>query len=413
MLDTQTNSQDAEPKLPFDLNPLRRSLLAGSAYAGVLALFRPAVALAQAPAAPRPLPALASFKDPGSMIVHSSSTIETRRAAMGLVVTPVNQLYVRNNLNPPDASVVAKPDAWQVQVEGVRRPATLTLAELKKMPTETVTMVLQCSGNGRGYFPSKPSGTPWQTGAAGCVMWTGVPVKELARRLGGVDRVAKFMTGTGGEVLPAGVDIKTRVERSVPVAAMEDALLAWELNGQPIPLAHGGPLRLIVPGYTGVNSVKYVKRLAFTEVESDANIQQTNYRMTPSDEKSYRPSDPSVWQMQPKSFVTAPLPESGPLRAGRTRVEGLAFGGMHDVAKVDVSVDGGASWKPARLVGPDLGRYAWRRFEADVDLPAGEHVITSRMTDTRGTVQAEQRIENKGGYMNSSWRDHAVKVTVA
>ena len=88
------------------------------------------------------------------MIVHSSSTIETRRAAMGLVVTPVNQLYVRNNLNPPDASVVAKPDAWQVQVEGVRRPATVTLAELKKMPTETVTMVLQCSGNGRGYFPS-------------------------------------------------------------------------------------------------------------------------------------------------------------------------------------------------------------------------------------------------------------------
>ena len=168
-----------------------------------------------------------------------------------------------------------------------------------------------------------------------------------------------------------------------------------------------------MPGYTGVNSVKYVKRLAFTEVESDANIQQTNYRMTPSDEKSYRPSDPSVWQMQPKSFVTAPLPESGPLRAGRTRVEGLAFGGMHDVAKVDVSVDGGASCEPARLVGSALGRYAWRRFEADVDLPAGEHVITSRMTDTRGTVQAEQRIENKGGYINSSWRDHAVKVTVA
>ncbi len=388
---------------------LRRALLTGSASAGVMA-FLPS---AWAQGAPRPLPAYASFKDAGAMIVHSSNTLETRRAAMGGTITPLSQLYVRNNLNPPDASVVANPDVWQVEVSGVRRPRSFTVGELKKMGVETVAMVLQCSGNGRGFIPSKPSGTPWQVGAAGCVMWTGVPLRNVAKALGGVNRQAKYITGTGGEVLPAGVDIKTRVERSVPVSALEDALLAWEINGQPIPLAHGGPLRLIVPGYNGVNNVKYLKLLAFTEEQSDSNIQQTNYRMTPVNEKSYRASDPAVWEMQPKSFVTAPLPEQGTLRAGRARIEGVAFGGMHAVAKVEVSTDGGASWVPARLVGPDLGRFAWRRFEADVDLPAGSRTITSRMTDVKGTVQDEHRIENKGGYVNSSWRDHAVTVTVA
>src|SRR5690606_18931331 len=145
-----------------------------------------------------------------------------------------------------------------------------------------VAAVLQCSGNGRGYFPSKPSGTKWQVGAAGCVIWSGVPVRQLAAALGGVDGSARFITGTGGETLPAGVDPKSViVERSVPIKAMEHALLAWEMNGQPVPTAHGGPLRLIVPGYSGVNNIKYVKRLAFTQNETDARIQAQGYRMAP------------------------------------------------------------------------------------------------------------------------------------
>lgn len=202
---------------------LRRALLTGSASAGVMA-FLPS---AWAQGAPRPLPAYASFKDAGAMIVHSSNTLETRRAAMGGTITPLSQLYVRNNLNPPDASVVANPDVWQVEVSGVRRPRSFTVGELKKMGVETVAMVLQCSGNGRGFIPSKPSGTPWQVGAAGCVMWTGVPLRNVAKALGGVNRQAKYITGTGGEVLPAGVDIKTRVERSVPVSATAGVGNQW------------------------------------------------------------------------------------------------------------------------------------------------------------------------------------------
>ena len=348
------------------------------------------------------------------MIVHSANTIETRRGAAGNgALTTVNQLYVRNNLTPPNEAIVAKPDEWVVRVEGVRRPKSLTVRELKAMRNESVAMVLQCSGNGRGMFPSKPSGTGWQVGAAGCVMWTGVPVRDLVHVTGGVLPGMLFMTGTGGEVLPTGVDAKSRIERSVPAAAMENAILAWEINGQPIPLAHGGPLRLVVPGFTGVNSVKYVKKLAFTAAESDSSIQQTDYRMTPAAEASMRPTDPSVWQMPPKSWINTPLAGDANLRANGFLIQGVAFAGVNAVKQVDVSVDGGKTWQRAALVGPDLGRFAWRQFELSVQLPAGRHVLASRVTDVRGMVQVENRVENKGGYLNSSWRDHAVSITVA
>lgn len=402
-------------------SPRRRHLLAGSAGAlaalgmgGARAQSAPAPAAAPAtPAGAKPLPAYAAWKDPSSVIVHSSNTIETRRQAFGQgLVTPANRLYVRNNLPPPDASILADRDAWTVQVEGVRKPRALSVAELKSMGVETVPMVLQCSGNGRGYFPSKPSGTPWTVGAAGCVVWTGVPVRTVVEALGGLDEAARFMTGTGGEKLPEGVDPKSvLVERSVPLAALGDALLAWEMNGEPIPLAHGGPLRLIVPGYTGVNNIKYVKRLAFTAKESDAKIMTHGYRISPPGTQ-HDPSQPSVLEMNVKSWVNAPAGDA-PLKAGPTVITGVAFGGTHAVQKVEVSVDGGRTWRTARFVGPELGKYAWRQFALPVTLPAGTHVIASRATDASGQVQPEQRLENTGGYNNNSWLDHALKVTVA
>lgn len=394
-------------------NPMRRTLLTGTGAAIAAGAFGSlSSAFAQGPAV-RPLPAYAAFKDAGSVIVHSANTIETRRGAAGNgALTTVNQLYVRNNLAPPSADIVAKPDEWTVQIEGVRRPRVLTVRELKTRRTESVAMVLQCSGNGRGMFPSKPSGTPWQVGAAGCVMWTGVPVRDLLAATGGMLPGMLFMTGTGGEVLPAGIDPKSRIERSVPAAAMASALLAWEINGQPIPLAHGGPLRLIVPGFTGVNSVKYVKKLAFTTAESDSSIQQNDYRMTPATETSVKPSDPSVWEMPPKSWINLPLAGDPQLRAGGVVIQGVAFAGVNAVKQVDVSVDGGKTWQRAALVGLDLGRFAWRQFELPVQLPAGRHVLASRVTDVRGNVQVENRVENKAGYLNSSWRDHAVAINI-
>ena len=397
----------------------RRRLLAGSASAlaaAGLASWSSGALAQQAAAAAKPLPPyLAGWKDADSLIVHSSNTLETRRGAFGTsVVTPSSKLFVRNNLSPPDASIVAHRDAWEIHLAGVKSPRKVTVGELKTMGLETVAMVLQCSGNGRGYFPSKPSGTGWTVGAAGCVVWSGVPVRAVVEALGGVEKGGIYMTGTGGEKLPEGIDPKTIVvERSMPVAAMQDALLAWEMNGEPIPLAHGGPLRLIVPGYTGVNNIKYIQQLAFTPHESEARIMSHGYRMTPLGGTS-DPSQPSVQEMSVKSWINSPLPEDGTLKAGSmAQIEGVAFGGMHAVKGVEVSIDGGKTWQAARFVGPDLGKYAWRQFVLQAKLPAGSHLLASRATDTAGNVQPETRGENKSGYNNTSWTDHAVTVTVA
>lgn len=407
----ETGVANAPASLP------RRQILAGSVSALAAAGFAGIGTTAAAqtnPVVPKPLPAYVGWKDPNSLIVHSATTIETKRQAFGSgLVTPAEQLYIRNNLPAPDSAILADRDAWEVAVEGVNQPRTLTLRELKSIGLETVAMVLQCSGNGRGYFPSKPSGTPWQVGAAGCVVWTGVPVRLVADALGGVSAGMSFMTGTGGERLPDGIDPKSIiVERSVPAQAMTDAMLAWEMNGMPISLAHGGPLRLIVPGYTGVNNIKYIKRLAFTAQESEARIMSHGYRISPPGGKG-DPTQPSVQEMAVKSWINGPGTDGLPVRAGLVQIHGVAFGGLHRVATVEVSIDGGRSWNEARFSGPDLGRYAWRQFVLAARLPAGNFNLASRATDVAGNVQPQGRLENAGGYNNTSWADHSVLLTVS
>jgi len=166
-----------------------------------------------------------------------------------------------------------------------------------------------------------------------------------------------------------------------------------------------------VPGYNGVNNVKYIKRLAFTLEQSDAAIQKIGYRISPPGQKG-DPSQPSVWEMSAKSWINSPAPELGSVPAGMVQIKGVGFGGLNAVKAVEVSVDGGKTWKEARLVGPDLGKYAWRQFVLGVKLSPGIAVLMSRVIDSQGMLQAESRLENAGGYSNSSWRDHALQITV-
>ena len=399
----------------------RRQLLAGGAGAlagsGLIGLAGKAAAQASAPAAAaatgaRPLPAYVAWKDPSAVIVHSATTIETKRSAFGTSgITPAENLYIRNNLPAPDASIVTNRDAWQVSIEGVRNPRVLTVADLRSIGIETVATVLQCSGNGRGYFPSKPSGTPWTVGAAGCVLWSGVPVRYVVEALGGPVAGVQYLTGTGGEKLPDNVDpLSVIVERSVALKAMNDAILAWEMNGAPLSLAHGGPLRLIVPGYQGVNNIKYVKRVALTPAETQAKIMSTGYRITPLGEQS-KSSEPSVQELNVKSFVTSPAGDRS-VKAGVVYVTGVAFSAGAPIRRVEVSSDGGRTWIDAPFMGPDLGRFAWRQFAMPLRMAAGNYVVVSRATDSAGNVQPEQRAENAHGYSNNSWKDPAVMLSV-
>lgn len=392
-----------------EIDALRRRLLAAGAVGGAagVAGWTPA-ALAQG----KPLPPFASFKDAASVIVHSASGIETKREAFPTSgIMPTERLFVRNNIGAPGASITENPEAWEIEIDGVTSPRRFAVGELKRRGLASVAMVLQCSGNGRGFFGHKASGSQWKVGAAGNTLWSGVPVKTLVNELGGVRAGMRYMTSTGGETIPPGIDPKTVVvERSVPWTAMEEAILAWELNGEPIPLAHGGPLRLIVPGYYGVNNIKYVKRLAFTEDQTGANIQTSGYRVRPIGQKGAS-TQPSMWEMNLKSFVTHPA--GGHLRAGPNQIHGVAFSGESPVSAVEVSVDGGRTWRAARFIGPEMGRYAWRHFVLPVTLAAGSYEVTSRAIAADGAVQPELRVENERGYAHNGWRDHAVKATVA
>ena len=388
-------------------NVKRRHFLIGSA--GTMA----AVAVGapvMAQSGQEPLPEYVAWKDAKDMIVHSKQTLETKRAAQGSeLITPTTELYIRNNLPAPSDKIVADRDAWEVVIEGVANPGTMTVGALKTLGVETVVCVLQCSGNGRAFFDHETSGSQWSVGAAGNVVWTGVPVRAVIDAMGGANAEAVFLTGTGGEEIPDGLPPETiQVERSVPKAAMDQAILAWEMNGEPVPLAHGGPLRLIIPGYYGVNNVKYLKRLALTVDESPNKIQQTGYRMRPVGEKG-DPSQPSMYKMSVKSWITGPLLDAA---TGKVQIHGVAMGGVSGLEKIEISTDGGQNWAEAQFLGPDLGPYAWRPFALITNLSEGTHMLASRATNLAGDSQPEIFPPNERGYGNNGWRAHAVDVTV-
>ena len=353
-------------------------------------------------------------KAEGAFIIHNDLpwALETRRSQFGFgPITAASHLFVRNNLPAPPASLTDQGDNWSFEVVGCAREGSLTLADLKRMKSRTVATVLQCSGNGRDFFPHDPSGSQWGVGAAGCVLWTGVSVADIFEQFGGVQSGLAYLTGTGGEELPEGVDKDAVVvERSVPIEkGLKDCLLVWEMNGAPLPVIHGGPVRLVVPGYFGVNNVKWVRQLAATAGESGAKIQQSGYRMRPEG-MAGGPEQPSMWRMPVKSWLNGPGADGAPVLAGLNTLYGVAFSGERGVEAVEVSADDGASWQQAEWVGPDLGPDAWRTFQFAANLPVGEHRFVTRATDTEGDQQPKSAVHNHRGYGHNGWQDHALRV---
>lgn len=397
-------------------NVTRRSFLAGSATVAGLAAASsvlPTITAANAAAEAKKnaLPDFASWKNEEALIVHSKSGIETIREAIGSgIITPIDNLYVRNNLPTMSDEAIGDKDKWTFSVEGVKNPKSFTVKELRSMVPTTVAAVLQCSGNGRGFFAHGASGSQWKTGAAGCVMWTGVAVADLVKMCGGLASGVKFMTGTGAD-LPKDQDPKDALmERSVPLDAYKDAVLAWEINGEDLPNVHGAPLRLVTPGYFGVNNVKHLNKLAFTQAESEVKFMKSSYRVAPIGKKG-SPEFPTCWEMNVKSWVTLPVADKGNVAAGKVAISGVAFGGMKELSKVEVSLDGGKNWKKAQLVGPDLGKFAWRQFVLEADLKAGSYNVVSRAS-AGGQSQPELRMENDRAYLHNGWKDHGVTVQV-
>lgn len=391
----------------------RRSLIKAFAIGGLTMSVSPLARLASAQAME---PSMPSGKLAANFVIHNDQpwALETRPEAFGIApITPQSAFFVRNNLPVPDESIVANADDWRFEVVGAARSGSMTLAELKALPVHVEAAVLQCSGNGRGYFTHGPSGSQWKTGAAGCALWTGVRISDVLAHFGGPGSGGSFLTATGAETLPEGVDpAQVVVERSVPLdKALQDCLLVWEMNGAPLPLVHGGPLRLIVPGYYGVNNVKWVKRIALTEEESGASIQTSSYRFRDVG-VSGSPAHPSMYRMAVKSWLNGPSGDGAPILQGRATLHGVAFSGERGISKVEISADDGQSWHEAQLVGPDLGPNAWRSFVLPVELAPGQHRFVSRATDTEGESQPRDLVPNERGYGHNGWYDPALEIEV-
>lgn len=391
----------------------RRSLVKAFILGGATVAMGPMARLASAQAMEPPLPA---GKLAANFIIHNDLpwALETRPSAFGFApITPQSAFFVRNNLPVPDESSVVNADDWRIEVVGTERSGSITLAELKTLPVHVEAAVLQCSGNGRAYFSHGPSGSPWTIGAAGCALWTGVRVSDVIEYFGGSTDGKSFLTTTGAETLPEGVDpSQVVVERSVPLEkSLYDCLLVWEMNGAPLPLIHGGPVRLLVPGYFGVNNVKWVKRIALTEEESGASIQVSSYRLRDIGE-SGTPAHPSMYRMPVKSWINGPGTDGEQVVQGPVTLHGVAFSGERGIDRVEVSADGGQSWTDAQLVGPDLGPNAWRSFVLSVELAPGQHRFVSRATDREGDIQPRDAIANERGYAHNGWNDPALEIEV-
>ena len=265
------------------------------------------------------------------------------------------------------------------------------------MRAERRAATIECAGNGRGLFElPATSGVQWGTGAVSNATWTGVPLAALLERAGVRDSALHFwMEAADHSPLPT----VPKFLRSIPrTMALGDAFVAYEMNGQPVPLQHGGPLRLIVPRWYGMASTKWLTHVHAQAKESDNHFMARGYR--------YADGSP-VDLMRVKSTITAPLAGES-VKVATTRVTGVAWTGTGTVSQVEVSSDGGQTWQPARFTSePRAG--TWRLWEADVAIrSAGEQRIRARATDSDGHTQPERASPNPAGYGNNSI--HEVRV---
>jgi DMSO/TMAO reductase YedYZ molybdopterin-dependent catalytic subunit len=379
----------------------RRTLLSGAVAASGAALLAPLERLfadvgADVPPARRRLLQVNAY----------AADAETPLDALTTYLTPNDLFFVRHHWVPqlPDMAT------WKLTVDGdVSRPLELTLADLKKLPKASAASVLQCAGNGRGLFKPYIAGVQWKYGAVGNAHWTGVRVKDLLAKAG-LKGGAKHLHTFGSDKPPEKVP---PFHRSVEIEkVLEDGLLAYEMNGEPLPDVHGAPVRLIVPGWAGDHWMKWLVRLSPQPEAQKGFYMDVAYRYPKKPGEpgiAFKPDEMSpVTELPVKSSITT-YPAKA--KAGAPAVvSGFAFSGAGEIAKVDVSDDDGATWKAA-VLGKDHARYAWRLWSHTfMPKAAGRVRLLARATDSRGAVQPREAVWNQSGYFHNGWQ--AVEIEV-
>jgi sulfane dehydrogenase subunit SoxC len=324
--------------------------------------------------------------------------------------TPIGMHYVLVHFDVPDID----PATFALVVDGrVRRPAALTLDALRARPAVTMAVMMECAGSGRAHLSPRPVSAPWHDEAIGCAEWTGTPLRGVLQDAGLLDDAVELLFTGGDHGIDQGVEQDYQRSLSVEEAMRDDVLLAYAMNGQPLPASHGFPLRLIVPEWYGMASVKWLRSITAIAAPFEG-VQQTllyNYRRSDED-----PGTP-VTRKRPRALMAPPgMPEflsrTRHVRAGRTLVQGRAWSGPDAVCRVEFSADGGRTWQDARLEEPN-GKHGWSGWSCDWDAEPGDHELCVRATDRAGNAQPLDSAAawNQGGYGVNAVQRVPVRVT--
>ena len=317
-------------------------------------------------------------------------------------ITPNDAFFVRYHL--ADIPTEIDRETYRVAIKGhVEREVSLSLADLKAMPTTEIVAVNQCSGNSRGFFTPRMAGGQLANGAMGCARWTGVPLKAVLDKAGvkaGAVEVA--FTGFDGPVIPETPDFAKSLK--LDHARDGQVMLAWGMNGQDLPWLNGYALRLVVPGFYGTYWVKHLESISVLDKPFDGFWMQKAYRIPDNDCACTEPGKAAdktvpINRFTVRSFLTN-LTDGGQVKAGHTPLRGIAFDGGSGIKAVAVSTDDGKTWTEARL-GQDLGPYAFRPWTLDVDLSPGSHAIRVRATANDGASQPMEPRWNPAGYLRN------------
>lgn len=322
-------------------------------------------------------------------------------------VTSAEEFYVRNHGPVPEL----EPRTWRLAVDGlVERSLEFSLEELQnRFEHHEVVATLQCAGNRRAGLARIRDipGHPWGPGATSTATWTGVRLTDVLNAAGIADS-ARHVAFEAPDVAPEATPPQ-RFGASVPIskATGDEVLLAWDMNGHPLPTVHGAPVRVVVPGYVGARSVKWIDRISVQAQPSHNFFQATAYRLLPPGVDPYTAPPGDGLALGPLAVNSAILtPDDGStVPAGLTTVTGYALAGDgRGIARVDVSLDGGHSWHQADLDNPP-SPWSWCPWHVTLDLPPGDVEITARAWDTAASVQPEHEapLWNPKGYFNNAW----------
>jgi sulfane dehydrogenase subunit SoxC len=312
-------------------------------------------------------------------------------------ITPAGLHYLLIHYDIP----VVDPVAFRLELGGaMERPLSVSLADLEARERVALPVTFECAGNGRALLEPRPVSQPWLTEAVGTAEWAGTPLAPLLDEAG-VRPEAVELLFTG---LDRGVEggVPQAYERSLPLGDARDALLAYEMNGAALPPQHGFPLRLVVPGWYGMQNVKWLSRITALEEPFGGYQNAVAYRMYGADGEAGEP----VRRMQPRSLTAPPgipdfMTRERHVGPGLVTLQGRAWSGFGPIERVDVSTDGGESFVEAELEEP-LGDAAWRGWRFDWDARPGTHVVSSRATDAAGKSQPLEPPWNLKGYSNNA-----------